>query len=120
MIKVGVDIGNSKISCVVCDLKELDKPKILAFVSLPTSDVNKGSFTNYDSIKREVLEVVNTAAKESVTEIKSINLNVPLINSSSLFYNSEIEIENELIVSFILKKRLINLNFLKSHLVIKF
>ena len=24
MIKVGVDIGNSKISCVVCDLKELD------------------------------------------------------------------------------------------------
>ena len=27
MIKVGVDIGNSKISCVVCDLKESDKPK---------------------------------------------------------------------------------------------
>ena len=27
MIKVGVDIGNSKISCVVCDLKELDNPK---------------------------------------------------------------------------------------------
>ena len=46
MIKVGVDIGNSKISCVVCDLKELDKPKILSFVSLPTSNVNKGSFTN--------------------------------------------------------------------------
>ena len=52
MIKVGIDIGNSKISCVVCDLKELAKPKILSFVSLPTSDVNKGSFTNYDSIKK--------------------------------------------------------------------
>ena len=104
MIKVGIDIGNSKISCVVCDLKELEKPKILSFVSLPTSDVNKGSFTNYDSIKKEVLEIVNTAAKESVTEIKSINLNVPLINSNSLFYNSEIEIENELISELHLKK----------------
>ena len=104
MIKVGLDIGNSKISCIVCDLKEFNKPKILAFVSLPTSDVNKGSFTNYESIKREVLEVVNTAAKESVTEIKSINLNVPLINSNSLFYNSEIEIENELISELHLKK----------------
>ncbi|MDC0192707.1 cell division protein FtsA [Alphaproteobacteria bacterium] len=104
MIKVGLDIGNSKISCVVCDLKELNKPKILSFVSLPTSDVNKGSFTNYESIKKEVLEVVNTAAKESVIEIKSINLNVPLINSNSLFYNSEIEIENELISELHLKK----------------
>ena len=103
MIKVGIDIGNSKISCVVCDLKELNKPKILSFVSLPTSDVNKGSFTNYDSIKKEVLEVLNTAAKESVTEIKSINLNIPLINSNSLFYNSEIEIENELISELHLK-----------------
>ena len=104
MIKVGLDIGNSKISCAVCDLKEIDNPKILSFVSLPTSDVNKGSFTNYDSIKKEVLEVVNTAAKESVTEIKSINLNMPLINSYSLFYNSEIEIENELIGELHLKK----------------
>ncbi len=104
MIKVGVDIGNSKISCVVCDLKELDKPKILSFVSLPTSNVNKGSFTNYNSIKQEVLEVFNAAAKESVTEIKSINLNVPLINSNSLFYNSEIEIENELVSELHLKK----------------
>ena len=104
MIKVGIDIGNSKISCVVCDLKEIEKPKILSFVSLPTSDVNKGSFTNYESIKKEVLEVVNTAAKESVTEIKSINLNVPLINAYSLFYNSEIEIENELIGELHLKK----------------
>ena len=38
------------------------------------------------------------------TEIKSINLNVPLINSNSLFYNSEIEIENELISELHLKK----------------
>ena len=73
-------------------------------------------------------QVVNTAAKESVTEIKSINLNVPLINSNSLFYNSEIEIENELISELHLKKAInqseffeessnhqILMNLLKNH-----
>ena len=28
MIKVGLDIGNSKISCVVCDLRKNQKPKM--------------------------------------------------------------------------------------------
>ncbi len=114
MIKVGVDIGNSKISCVVCDLKALDKPKLLSFISLPTTDVNKGSFTDFESIKKEVSEVINAAAKESVTEIKSINLNVPLINSNSTFYNSEIEIESELITELHLKKAINQSDFFKE------
>ena len=47
MIKVGLDIGNSKISCVVCDVKDNNKPKILSFISFPTSNVFKSTFITY-------------------------------------------------------------------------
>ena len=41
MIKVGVDIGNSKISCVVCDIDRNNKKKILALVNRPTKNIKK-------------------------------------------------------------------------------
>ena len=104
MIKVGLDIGNSKISCIVCDIKENQKPKVLSFVSLPTFNINKNTFTNFELIKREVKEIIDLAAKQSETEIKSINLNVPVFESNSVFYNSKIEIQNELINELHIKK----------------
>ena len=104
MIKVGLDIGNSKISCIVCDIKINAKPRVLSFVNLPTSNIRKSTFTNFELIKKEVKEVLDTAAKESQTDIKSINLNVPMSESTSFYYNSQIEIENELISDLHLKK----------------
>ena len=104
MIKVGVDIGNSKISCVVSDLKKNTLPKILSFINYPTSNINKNIFTNFQLIKDEVKQVITLAAKDSQTEIKSINLNIPITDSMSFFYNSKIEIENELIMELHLKK----------------
>ena len=111
MIKVGIDIGNSKISCVVCDLKKDQKPNILSFVSLPTNNISKNSFTNYNSLKNEILEVIQKSAKESQTEIKSINLNIPLSSSISYYYESNINIENEPINDLHLKKALNQSNF---------
>ena len=104
MIKVGLDIGNSKISCVVCDIKDINKIEILSFVSYSTSNINKNTITNFQSIKKEVNEILKVAAKESQTEIKSINLNIPISNSISYFYNSEISIDNELVSELHLKK----------------
>ena len=104
MIKVGLDIGNSKISCIVCDIEINQKPKALSFVNRPTSYMKKGKFTNFQLIKKEVKEILDIAAKESQTDIKSINLNVPMSESSSLYYNSQINIENELISDLHLKK----------------
>ena len=104
MIKVGLDIGNSKISCVVCDLIANHQPKILSFVSLPTSNLNKNTFIDFQLIKEEIKEIIDRAAKESQTDIKSIYLNIPLSGSSSFFYNSEIKIENELINELHLNK----------------
>ena len=49
MIKVGLDIGNSKISCAVCDFKINQKPRILAFVNLPTANLNKNANTDKDN-----------------------------------------------------------------------
>ena len=111
MIKVGLDIGNSKISCIVCDIKIDKKIKILSFSSLPTVNINKNTFINYDAIKKEVKDILDIAAKESQTEIKSINLNIPVSESQSSFYNSEINIENELINELHLKKAINNSEF---------
>ena len=104
MIKVGLDIGNSKISCVVSDISTKNNPQILSLVSLPTLNINKNIIVNFQKIKSEVKEVLDIAAKESQTAIKSINLNIPVSSSESLFYNSQIEINNELINDLHLKK----------------
>ena len=104
MIKVGIDIGNSKISCIVCDTKINHKPKILSFISIPTINISKGSFINFQLIKKEIKELIAESSKLSQTEIKSVNLNIPLYDSCSSYYNSEINIENELINELHLKK----------------
>ena len=104
MIKVGLDIGNSKISCIVCDLRINENPKILSFVSLPTNNINKNVITDFKKIKNEVKEVIDIAARDSQTEIKSINLNIPISTSESFFYNSQIQIKNEAINELHLKK----------------
>ena len=40
MIKVGIDIGNSKISSIVCDIKTDGSKNILSFISNPTTHDN--------------------------------------------------------------------------------
>ena len=50
MSKVGIDIGNSKISSIVCDIKTDGSKKFLSFISNPTTYVNKNSFFNFVSI----------------------------------------------------------------------
>jgi cell division protein FtsA len=104
MIKVGLDVGNSKISCIVCDIKTNKMPEVLSFVNRSTSNIKKGAFTNFQLIKKEVKEVLDIAAKESQTDIKSINLNVPMSDSNSHYYSSQIDIENELINDLHIKK----------------
>ena len=95
MIKVGVDIGNSKISCIVCDVRKDGLKKILSFVSNPTNSIKKGNFTSINKIKSEINETILNAAQESQTEILSVNLNVPTIDSYSFYFDSKINIDNK-------------------------
>ena len=104
MIKVGIDIGNSKISSIVCDIKTDGSKKILSFISNPTTYVNKSMVTNSVSVKDEIHKTISEAAKESQTDIKSINLNLPAIESSSIFSESEINVSGKMISDLHLKK----------------
>ena len=111
MIKVGLDIGNSKISCVVSSIKANEDPKILSLVSVPSLNINKNIIVNFQKIKDEIKEVIDLAAKESQTEIKSINLNVPVSSSESIFYSSQIALNNELISDLHIKKIINNSDY---------
>ena len=104
MIKVGIDIGNSKISSIVCDIKTDGSKKILSFISNPTTYVNKSMVTNLVSVKDEIHKTISEAAKESQTDIKSVNLNLPAIESSSIFSESEINVSGKMISDLHLKK----------------
>ena len=46
MISVGLDIGNSKISCIVCDINTKAKIKTLSFVTRPTNNIKKSVITD--------------------------------------------------------------------------
>ena len=104
MIKVGIDIGNSKISSIVCDIKTDESKKILSFISNPTTYVNKSMVTNLVAVKDEIHKTISEAAKESQTDIKSVNLNLPAIESSSIFSESEINVSGKMISDLHLKK----------------
>ena len=104
MIKVGIDIGNSKISSIVCDIKNDGSKKILSFISNPTTYVNKSMVTNLVLVKDEIHKIISEAAKESQTDIKSVNLNLPAIESSSIFSESEINVSGNMISDLHLKK----------------
>ena len=41
MIKAGLDIGNSKISCVIADYKNTDSINILSIASVPNNNIKK-------------------------------------------------------------------------------
>ena len=104
MIKVGIDIGNSKISSIVCDIKTDGSKKILSFISNPTKHVNKSLVTDLVSIKDEIRMTISEAAKESQTDIKSVNLNLSAVESSSIFSESKINISGKMISDLHLKK----------------
>ena len=104
MIKVGIDIGNSKISSIVCEIKTDGSKKILSFISNPTTYVNKSMVTNLVSLKDEIHKTISEAAKESQTDIKSVNLNLPAIESSSIFSESVINVSGKMISDLHLKK----------------
>ncbi len=104
MIKAGLDIGNSKISCVVADYKNTENIKILSIASVPNNNIKKNIILNFENLHGQIKSLVTEAEKQSQTKLNSINLNLSLVNSNSHYYNSEIELKNERISELHLKK----------------
>ena len=51
MISVGLDLGNSKISCLVCDINSKGQIKPLSFVTRPTSSIKKSVILDVSKVK---------------------------------------------------------------------
>ncbi len=104
MIKAGLDIGNSKISCVIADYKNTENINILSIASAPNNNIKKNIILNFENLHDQIKSLVIEAEKQSQTKLNSINLNLSLLNSNSHYYNSEIELKNERISELHLKK----------------
>ncbi len=104
MIKAGLDIGNSKISCVIADYKNTENINILSIASIPNNNIKKNIILNFENLHDQIKSLVIEAEKQSQTKLNSINLNLSLLNSNSHYYHSEIELKNERISQLHLKK----------------
>ncbi len=104
MIKAGLDIGNSKISCIIADYKDTENINILSIASVPNNNIKKNIILNFENLHDQIQSLVIEAEKQSQTKLNSINLNLSLLNSNSRYYNSEIELKSERISELHLKK----------------
>ena len=104
MISVGLDLGNSKISCIVCDINSKGQVKPLSFVTRPTNSIKKSVITDISKVRTDIKEIISQVANESQTEIASVRLNVPVVNSLTNYFNSEISVSGEKISDLHLKK----------------
>ena len=90
MIKVGLNIGNSKISCAVFEIKD-NKNKLLSLKILPSNILKKNIITNFEELSNDIKNLIKESEKQSQTKINSINLNLPTSDSLSKYYDSKIE-----------------------------
>ena len=104
MIKAGLNIGNSKISCIVCEYKDSKNIKILSLLSFPAKDIKKNIIVDYLSLTEEIKRLINDSEKNSQTKLNSININIPAVESISEYYDSEIYLDNEKITDLHLNK----------------
>ncbi len=114
MIKVGLNIGNSKISCIVTELKGQGNAKILSADSYPSNILKKNIITNFEKLSAEIRSLITESEKKSQTKINSINLNIHTIDSISKYYESEINISNQKITELDIKKAINNSDYFSS------
>ncbi len=115
MIKAGLDIGNSKISCVIADYKNIDNINILSISSVPNNNIKKNIILNFENLYDQIKFLVVDAEKQSQTKLNSINLNLSLLNSNSHYYNSAVELKNEKISELHLKKIINQSEYFNNH-----
>ena len=59
MIKVGLNIGNSKISCAVSEIKKNKKIKLLSFQSFQTNIIKKNIITNFEELSNDIKSLIS-------------------------------------------------------------
>ena len=112
MIKVGVNIGNSKISCAVAEIKENKTITLLSCKSYSSNLLKKNIITDFDELSNDIKALILESEKQSQTKINSINLNIPTIDSISKYYESEIDNLDHQITELDIKKAINNSDYL--------
>ncbi len=115
MIKVGLNIGNSKISCAVSEIVENKKIKLLSFQSLQSNTLKKNIITNFGDLSNDIKSLIYESEKKSQTKINSVNLNIPTIDSLSRYYNSEINNLEKQITELDIKKAINNSEYFNNN-----
>jgi cell division protein FtsA len=108
MIKVGLNIGNSKISCVVTESKDDKTIKLLSCKSYSSGILKKNIITNFEELSIDIKSLIAESEKQSQTKINSINLNLPTVDSISRYYESEIDNIDHQITELDIKKAINN------------
>ena len=104
MIKVGLNIGNSKISCAVSEIEKNKKIKLLSFQSFQTNVLKKNIITNFEELSNDIKSLISESEKKSQTKINSVNLNIHMIDSVSRYYDFQIENLEQQITDLDIKK----------------
>ena len=112
MIKVGLNIGNSKISCVVAEIKNDRTIKLLSCKSYSSNILKKNIITNFEELSKDIKSLITESEKQSQTKINSINLNLPTVDSISRYYDSEIDNLDHQITDLDIKKAINNSEYL--------
>ncbi len=97
MIKVGLNIGNSKISCAVSEIIENKKIRLLSLQTFQSNILKKNIINDFEELSNDIKSLITESEKKSQTKINSVNLNIPTTDSLSKYYNSEINnLENQI------------------------
>ena len=118
MIKVGLNIGNSKISCAVSEIKENKKIKLLSFQSFQSNILKKNIITNFEELSNDIKSLISESEKSSQTKINSVNLNIPTTDSLSEYYSSEIDNLEHQITDLDIKKAINSSKYFNFDLLI--
>ena len=94
-IYAALDIGSSKVACIVGKYNNSGIMEILGHENQTTKSVKKGLIIDSVNIVDEIKQVVNSVAKKTNTEISSVIVNANTLNSKSLYLKGTIEINDE-------------------------
>ncbi|MDC0217162.1 cell division protein FtsA, partial [Pelagibacteraceae bacterium] len=90
--------------CAVSVIEKNKKIKLLSFQSFQTNIIKKNIITNFEELSNDIKFLISESEKKSQTKINSINLNIPMIDSVSRYYDSEIENIDQQITDLDIKK----------------
>ncbi len=101
-IIVGLDIGTTKIACIVGRKGAKGKIEILGYGKAPSTGVSRGIVTNIDETVNAIRTAVDEASAQSNVDIKSVNVGIAGQHIKSLQHrgvlmrdNRDVEITDE-------------------------